>query len=79
MADLSEAELQNLRHLIGAHETSYKKLNAYSSQAVDPQIKQMFSKAAQDSLKEQYFIMVQTSQKAVKIKEIIEKSHRKKT
>ena len=30
-------------------------------------------KAAQDSLKEQYFIMVQTSQKAVKIKEIIEK------
>lgn len=50
MADLSEAELQNLRHLIGAHETSYKKLNAYSSQAVDPQIKQMFSKAAQDSL-----------------------------
>ena len=31
-------------------ETSYNKLNAYSSQAVDPQIKQMFSKAAQDSL-----------------------------
>lgn len=50
MADLSEVELQNLRHFIGAHETSYNKLNAYSSQAVDPQIKQMFSKAAQDSL-----------------------------
>ena len=50
MADLSEAELQHLRHLIGAHETSYQKLNAYSSQAVDPQIKQIFSKAAQDSL-----------------------------
>ena len=44
MADLSEAELQHLRHLIGAHETSYQKLNAYSSQAVDPQIKQIFSK-----------------------------------
>ena len=50
MADLSEVELQHLRHLIGAHETSYQKLNAYSSQAVDPQIKQIFSKAAQDSL-----------------------------
>lgn len=50
MADLSEIELQNLRHLIGAHETSYNKLNAYSSQAVDPQIKQLFNKAAQDSL-----------------------------
>ena len=50
MADLSEVELQNLRHLIGAHETSYNKLNAYSSKAVDPQIKQLFNKAAQDSL-----------------------------
>lgn len=50
MADLSETELQHLRHLIGAHETSYQKLNAYSSQAVDPQIKQVFSKAAQDAL-----------------------------
>ncbi len=50
MADLSEVELQNLRHLIGAHDTSYNKLNAYSAQAVDPQIKQIFSKAAQDAL-----------------------------
>ena len=50
MADLSEVELQNLRHFIGAHDTSYNKLNAYSSQAVDPQIKQIFNKAAQDSL-----------------------------
>lgn len=50
MADLSEAELQHLRHLIGSHETNYQKLNTYSAQAVDPQIKQMFSKAAQDSL-----------------------------
>ena len=50
MANLSQVELQNLRHLIGAHETSYQKLNTYSAQAVDPQIKQLFSKAAQDSL-----------------------------
>ena len=50
MADLTQAELQHLRHLIGAHETAYQKLNAYSLQVQDTQIKQMFTKAAQDSL-----------------------------
>lgn len=50
MTNLNQVELQNLRHLIGAHETSYQKLNAFSSQAVDPQIKQMFTKSAQDAL-----------------------------
>jgi len=50
MPNLTQVELQNLRHLIGTHETSYQKLNNYASQAVDPQIKQMFTKAAQDSL-----------------------------
>ena len=50
MGELSEVELQHLRHLIGSHETSYQKLTTYSSQAVDPQIKQVFSKAAQDAL-----------------------------
>lgn len=50
MPNLTQIELQNLRHLIGTHETAYQKLNAYSSQAVDPQIKQMFSGAAQDAL-----------------------------
>jgi len=50
MADLTQVELQNLRHLIGAHDTSYQKLNAYANNCVDPQIKQMFTEAAQDSL-----------------------------
>ena len=50
MANLTQVELQNLRHLIGAHETSYQKLNTYASQAVDPQIKQIFTKSAQDAL-----------------------------
>ena len=50
MADLTQAELQHLRHLIGAYETSYQKLNTYSAQAVDPQIKQIFAKSAQDAL-----------------------------
>ena len=50
MADLTQAELQHLRHLIGAHETAYQKLNTFSSQAVDPEIKQIFAKSAQDAL-----------------------------
>ena len=50
MANLSQTELQNLKHLIGAHETTYKKLNTYATQAVDPQIKQILTKSAQDAL-----------------------------
>ena len=50
MATLNQSELQNLRHLIGAHETAYQKLNTFSSQAVDPEIKQIFAKLAQDAL-----------------------------
>ena len=57
MADLNQMELQNLRHLIGAHETSYQKLNSYASQAVDPQIKQMFTKSAQDALNRKQKLM----------------------
>lgn len=36
MPNLNQLELQHLRHLIGAHETAYQKLNTFSSQAVDP-------------------------------------------
>ena len=57
MANLSQVELQNLRHLIGAHETAYQKLNTFSSQAVDPEIKQIFAKSAQDALNTKQKIM----------------------
>ena len=50
MPNLSQVELQNLRHLIGAHETSYEKLTNYANTSVDPQIKQTFAKSAQDAL-----------------------------
>ncbi len=50
MGNLSQVELQNLRHLIGSHETTYQKLNTYANDCVDPQIKQMFTKSAQDAL-----------------------------
>ncbi len=49
MTQLNQQELQNLRHLIGSHETSAKKLDAYAQQASDPQVKQIFQKSAQDA------------------------------
>ncbi|MGI6113157.1 MAG: hypothetical protein ACOYEJ_03425 [Mahellales bacterium] len=49
MAQLNQQELQNLRHLIGSHETAYQKLQAYAQQATDPQIKQMFQQSAQEA------------------------------
>lgn len=50
MADLTQVELQNLRHLIGAQDTSFQKFNNYAENCVDPQIKQLFTKSAQDAL-----------------------------
>lgn len=49
MVNLNQLELQNLRHLIGAHCTIEKKLNFYSQQCTDPQLKQMLAKDAQDA------------------------------
>ncbi|WP_053955085.1 hypothetical protein [Inediibacterium massiliense] len=49
MTQLNQLELQNIRHLIGSHETAYQKLQSYGQQATDPQIKQMFQKSAQDA------------------------------
>ena len=50
MGTLNQMELQNLRHFIGEQENSYCKLTHYADTAVDPQIKQILNKAAQDSL-----------------------------
>lgn len=50
MSQLNQMELQNLRHLIGSHETAYQKLQTYAQQATDPQVKQMFQKSAQDAM-----------------------------
>ena len=50
MQKLSKLELENIRQLIVSEETCYKKLISYGEYAVDPQIKQIFNKAAQDKL-----------------------------
>lgn len=51
MSQLNQVELQNLRHLIGAHDTACQKLQAYAEQATDPEIKQFFQNGTQDAMK----------------------------
>lgn len=46
MAQLNQLELQNVRHLVGGHQTIACKLNDYANQCQDQQIKQMFQQAA---------------------------------
>jgi hypothetical protein len=50
MADLTQMELQYLRHFIGSCSTEQAKLTDYANKAVDPEVKQFFTKAMQDSL-----------------------------
>lgn len=47
---VNQMELQNLRHLIGSHANSEKKLRFYAQQCQDAQIKQMFEQAAQSAV-----------------------------
>ncbi len=49
MSQLNQIELQNLRHLVGAHDTACEKLKTYAQQATDPQVKSYFEKAEQDA------------------------------
>ena len=51
MSQLNQQELQNLRHLIGAHETAFQKMQTYAQQCSDPQAKAYFQKSAQDAQK----------------------------
>ena len=50
MQNLSKLELENLRKLIISEDISYNKFINYAENAVDPQIKQIFNKVAQDKL-----------------------------
>lgn len=50
MANITQIELQHLKHLINYQNTMYQKLTNYADYAVDPQFKQAFNKAAQNTL-----------------------------
>ena len=47
MSDLSELDVQNLRHLIGGSETCHAKFTAYAALATETQVTQYFQQAAQ--------------------------------
>ena len=49
MSELSELDVQNLRHLIGGHETCQAKMESYAQQATDQKVKQYFQQAAQSA------------------------------
>ena len=57
MSQLNKLELQHLRHLIGAHDTAFQKMNTYAQQASDPQVRAYFEKSAQDAQKTKQQLM----------------------
>jgi hypothetical protein len=57
MSQLNKLELQHLRHLIGAHDTAFQKMQTYSQQCTDPQVKAHFEKCAQDAQKTKQQLM----------------------
>lgn len=57
MANISELELQNLRHLIGGFDTTKSKMEDYASCAEDPQIRQFFEQGAQSAQKNKQQLM----------------------
>lgn len=50
MSNISELDLQNLRHLIAGYDTTHCKMQAYSKEASDSQIKNFFEKGAQSAM-----------------------------
>ena len=48
-SELSELDVQNLRHLIGGYDTTHCKMNDYANNATDQQVKQFLQKAAQSA------------------------------
>lgn len=51
MSQLNKLELENLRELIGAHDTAYQKMQTYAQMSSDPQVRSYFQKSAQDAQK----------------------------
>lgn len=47
MTNLTELDVQNLRHLILGCETNHCKMQEYAKDATDPKVQQFFQKSAQ--------------------------------
>ena len=50
MSNISEMDLQNLRHLIGGFDTTRCKMQEYAKEATDTQIRQFFEKGAKSAM-----------------------------
>lgn len=50
MTNISELDLQNLRHLIGGFDTTHCKLQEYAKEATDEKVKQFFEKSARSAM-----------------------------
>lgn len=57
MNEISELDLQNLRHLIGGYSTTHCKMTDYASQAQDPEVKKLFQDAADCAMKNKQELM----------------------
>lgn len=57
MANLSEVELQNLRHLLQFGESDLEKFNNYAENSQDQNVKQFFQKSVQSCSKNRQTIM----------------------
>ncbi|MDD7219219.1 MAG: hypothetical protein SO401_05265 [Blautia sp.] len=57
MTEISELDLQNLRHLIGGFSTTHCKMDAYAQQAEDMEVKQFFQKSAQSAMQSKQQLM----------------------
>ena len=57
MTEISELDLQKLRHLIGGFDTTHCKMDAYAQQATDMEVKQFFQKSAQSAMQSKQQLM----------------------
>ena len=57
MSDISELDLQNLRHLIGGFDTTRCKMQEYAKEAEDPKVKQFFEKGARSAMENKQQLM----------------------
>ena len=57
MSDISELDLQNLRHLIGGFDSAHCKMQEYAKEAEDPKVKKFFEKGARSAMENKQQLM----------------------
>ena len=57
MSNISELDLQNLRHLIAGYDPTHCKMTEYASTATDQTVRQFFTKSAQSALESKQQLM----------------------